>query len=127
VIGELSSLLERACELEPGRFIRHERDMAGSRRWSIKKFGMDVVLHEATLNVRLGDIQVAVQEAIRAKGMRYQLGGYFHSDQGRAIVWPDELSLIESDACYGHDPDGRDAVALLSAFLAAVEAAKETT
>jgi hypothetical protein len=135
VTGELSSLLERWSRVEPDRCISPERTHHPERGEYLVViegaaygvFNALVQQHNPDSRVEAAYVQAAVQEAIRAKGMRYQLGGYFVEDQGRAIVWPDDLSLIDSDACYGRDPDGRDAVALLAAYLTAVEAAKETT
>ena len=118
----LSSLLGDWAELEPERCKQHKPDVAGSRRWELVKFGMNVPLHEVTLGTRLADIQVAVQGAIEAHGWYWCIDYLPWDDKGlrhNAGVKPDR------DTSFSGCADS-PAVALLQAYVSALRAAKET-
>lgn len=112
----LEVLLERACELEPERFepfgkavngapcykVRHEQSWHTIRTWATSSFPM---------------LLAAVQEAIKAHQGAYKLeaqytkaDGYWHT----AVVnlgWKPRVEMSKDEV-----------VALLSAYLAAIEA-----
>jgi hypothetical protein len=121
-VTALEPLLRRACELEPDRFQR--RTGKTPHIYAVQYGGESVdVMPSAEDALTRNDrgLQAAVQEAIRARKGSYLLN--------TRLSWGDYLctATVNLGVSPRIDTSEDETEALLLAFVAAVEAAKETT